>query len=158
MSVRENISLSSLDRLVHGAFIDHVREQNLVEAMVDSLRIKTPSLEKAVETLSGGNRQKVVLARWLSTKSKLLVFDEPTAGIDVGTKFEIYTLMNHLALQGMAIIVISSDISELIGMSDRIAVMCDGRITGILGRAEATQEAILKLATKFDERRVQQGP
>jgi len=101
--------------------------------------------------LSGGNRQKVVLARWLFTQSRLLIFDEPTAGIDVGAKFEIYNLMNELAGRGIGIILISSELPELLGMCDRIAVMCDGRMTGILDRREATQERILALATQFKE-------
>jgi ABC-type sugar transport system ATPase subunit len=103
-----------------------------------------------VEALSGGNRQKVVLARWLATKTKLLIFDEPTVGIDVGVKYEIYTLMQKLAAEGIGVIIISSDLPELLGMSDRILVMCDGRLTGELTRAEATQERVMALATSFE--------
>jgi ABC-type sugar transport system ATPase subunit len=100
-----------------------------------------------VEHLSGGNRQKVILARWLFTESKLLIFDEPTAGIDVGIKFEIYNLINRLAARGIGVIVISSDLPELLGICDRIAVLWEGKLTGILSRGEATQESVMTLAT-----------
>ena len=111
------------------------------------LQIKTPSTEQSVENLSGGNRQKVVLARWLFTKSRLLIFDEPTAGIDVGVKYEFYQIMNRLVADGIGVIVISSDLSELFGICDRIAVMHEGRMVRILSRAEATQEKVMTLAT-----------
>ncbi len=151
MNVRENISLSRIRDLLRGFRIDRTREQSAAQGFVDQLKIKTPSLEAGVETLSGGNRQKVVLARWLFTQSKLLIFDEPTAGIDVGAKFEIYNPMNDLAGRGIGVIIISSELPELMGMCDRIAVMCGGRVTGVLNREEATQEKILALATQFNE-------
>jgi len=151
MNVRENISLSRIRDLLRGFRIDKTKEEKAAQGFVDQLKIKTPSLEVGVETLSGGNRQKVVLARWLFTQSKLLIFDEPTAGIDVGAKFEIYNLMNDLAERGIGVIIISSELPELLGMCDRIAVMCDGRITGVLTREESTQERILALATQFNE-------
>ena len=154
MNVRENISLSRIRDLLRGFRIDKKKEQNAVQGFVDQLKIKTSSTEVGVDTLSGGNRQKVVLARWLFTQSRLLIFDEPTAGIDVGAKFEIYNLMNDLAERGIGIIIISSELPELLGMCDRIAVMCDGRINGILTREEFTQEKILALATQFDEETV----
>ena len=109
--------------------------------------IKTPSSEQQVQNLSGGNQQKVVLAKWLFTESRVLIFDEPTRGIDVGSKVEIYQLMNRLAATGAAIIMISSELPEVLGMSDRILVMHDGRIAGELSRDEATQEKIMWLAT-----------
>ena len=109
--------------------------------------IKTPSVEQAVQNLSGGNQQKVVLAKWLFTESNVLIFDEPTRGIDVGAKTEIYQLMNRLAASGVAIIMISSELLEVIGMSDRILVMHEGEIAGELSREEATQERIMHLAT-----------
>jgi ribose transport system ATP-binding protein len=149
LSVRENISVSSLGSMMKGFFIDRKKETEAVKNQVNLLRIKAPSTETNVEALSGGNRQKVVLARWLETNSNILIFDEPTAGIDVGIKFEIYNLINNLAEQGRGIIVISSELPELLGISDRIIVMCEGRITGILSYEEATQEKILNLATKF---------
>ena len=152
LSIRENISVSSLGDMVKGFFIDKQKETSAVKKQYDRLRIKAPSIETNVETLSGGNRQKVVLARWLETNSRILIFDEPTAGIDVGIKFEIYNLINNLAEQGEGIIVISSELPELIGISDRIIVMCEGRITGTLSGKDMNQEKILDLATKFTSR------
>jgi len=149
MTVRENISLSNLVELTRGPFIISSREQSVAASFLKQLDIKTPSMEAAMETLSGGNRQKVVLARWLFTKSRVLIFDEPTVGIDVGAKYEIYTIINQLAQKGTAILMISSDMQELLGLCDRIVVMCEGRVTGVLTRSEATQEKILKLATSF---------
>lgn len=147
MSVRENISLSNLRQVMKGMFINRKKENEVADKFTGTLRIKTPTIEQEVEHLSGGNRQKIVLARWLFTKSKVLIFDEPTVGIDVGVKFEIYNLINELAKDGIGVIVISSDLPELMGISDRVAVMWEGRITGILNRDEATQEKIMTLAT-----------
>jgi ribose transport system ATP-binding protein len=113
-----------------------------------SLSIKTPSLQQKVKHLSGGNQQKVVLGKWLTADSKVLIFDEPTRGIDVGAKSEIYRLLNTLAQQGKSIIMISSELPEVLRMSHRILVMCEGRITGELRAAEATQEAIMHYATQ----------
>lgn len=152
LSIRENISVSSLAGMMRGFFIDRQTESAAVLKQFEQLRIKAPSIETNVETLSGGNRQKVVLARWLETNSDILIFDEPTAGIDVGVKFEIYNLINNLAEKGKGIIVISSELPELIGISDRILVMCEGRITGVLSHEEADQEKILDLATKFSSK------
>lgn len=112
------------------------------------MHIKTSSLELAVGKLSGGNQQKVSLGKWLFTGPKILILDEPTRGIDVGAKFEIYTIMNELIKQGMSIIMISSELNEIIGMSDRIYVMAEGAITGELSRENTTQEAIMELATQ----------
>jgi ribose transport system ATP-binding protein len=147
MTVRENISLSNLRELLKGPLIDGKKERAVARQYSDQLQIKTPTIEQEVENLSGGNRQKVVLARWLYTKSKLLIFDEPTSGIDVGVKYEIYNLINRLVEQGIGVIVISSDLPEILGISDRIAVMCEGRLAGILSRTEATQEKVMTLAT-----------
>lgn len=147
MNVRENISLSNLKDVVKRLFINRTKENSVADKFTNELRIKTPSTDQEVENLSGGNRQKVVLARWLFTKSKLLIFDEPTVGIDVGVKYEIYNLINQLAKDGIGVIVISSDLPELLGISDRIAVMWEGKLTGILSRAEATQEKVMTLAT-----------
>ncbi len=147
MAVRENISLSNLREVLTGPFIDRKKDAGVAKRYAEQLQIKTPTVEQEVEKLSGGNRQKVVLARWLFTKSKLLIFDEPTSGIDVGVKYEIYTLMNRLVAEGVGVIVISSDLPEVLGISDRVAVMCEGRLAGILSRAEATQEKIMLLAT-----------
>jgi ribose transport system ATP-binding protein len=149
MNIRENISISNLGKTLKGFFINKQKEVFGVKRQFDQLRIKAPSIETNVESLSGGNRQKVVLARWLETNSNILIFDEPTAGIDIGVKFEIYKLIRELAEKGKGIIIISSELPELLGIADRIIVMCEGRITGILSRDEASQEKILTLATKF---------
>jgi ribose transport system ATP-binding protein len=147
MAVRENISLAHLDALTTAGFIDRRREERVAEQYVGSLSIRTPSPEQQVRNLSGGNQQKVVLAKWLFTQSKVLIFDEPTRGVDVGAKTEIYELMNTLAERGVAIIMVSSELPELLGMSDRILVMHEGRLAGELSRAEATQERVMHLAT-----------
>jgi len=146
MSIRENISLASLRAMLTGPFIDRRKEETVAARLAEDLRIKAPGTGVIVETLSGGNRQKVVLARWLNTRARVLIFDEPTAGIDVGVKLEIYTLINRLAEQGIGVIVISSDLPELLGICHRIAVMCEGRLTGIVEGAEATQENVMTYA------------
>jgi ribose transport system ATP-binding protein len=146
MSVRENISLANLRAMLTGPFIDRRKEESAAKQLVEDLRIKTPGTGVIVETLSGGNRQKVVLARWLNTRARVLIFDEPTAGIDVGVKFEIYTLINRLAERGIGVIVISSDLPELLGICHRVAVMCEGQLTGIVEGAEATQETVMTYA------------
>ena len=147
MVVRENVTLANLDRISTLSFINQGREKTVASQYVDDLSIRTPSIEQQVQNLSGGNQQKVVLAKWLFTESKVLIFDEPTRGIDVGSKVEIYQLMNELVKKGVAIIMISSELPEVIGMSDRIVVMHEGRVAGELDRAEATQERIMHLAT-----------
>ncbi len=151
LNIRKNITISNLNKLHPGIFIDKNKEFETSLKFFNQLKIKAPSIETKVEALSGGNRQKVVLARWLFSDSKVLIFDEPTAGIDIGVKYEIYNLINKLVEEGIGIIIISSDLPELIGVSDRIAVMCDGKITGILNKPEFNQEKILTLATKFLE-------
>ncbi len=147
MSVRENITLSNLSALTKGHFISREKERNVVNKFVRDLRIKTPSIKQIVRNLSGGTRQKVVLARWMFTESKIIIFDEPTRGIDVGAKLEIYHLINNLIERGIAVVMISSELLEIMGMCDRIAVMCRGRIAGIVDRTETTQEEIMLLAT-----------
>jgi len=149
LSIRENLSISSLLQYTRRGVIDADAERRRVAEFVDALRVRPPDSELRVDTLSGGNRQKVVLARWLAANSDVLIFDEPTVGIDVGVKYEIYVLMNELAKEGKAIMVVSSDLNELIGISDRIVVMCDGRIAGVLPRSEATNGAVMTLATAF---------
>jgi ribose transport system ATP-binding protein len=146
MSVRENITLPALSRFCYGGWIRRRSERSAAQASCDELRIKTPSVETAASSLSGGNQQKVVLAKWLSLEPRVILFDEPTRGVDVGAKAEIYQLMRRLAASGVAILMISSDMEEILGNSDRVAVMHEGRITGVLNRAECTQEAILRLA------------
>jgi ribose transport system ATP-binding protein len=147
MVVRENTTLANLDLLSMLGFVNRRREREVAEAYQRDLRIRTPSIEQEVRNLSGGNQQKVVLAKWLFTESNLLIFDEPTRGIDVGSKVEIYELMNRLAADGKAMIMISSELPELLGMSDRILVMHEGRLSGELSREEATQEKVMQLAT-----------
>jgi rhamnose transport system ATP-binding protein len=146
MSVASNTTLATLSKVATRGVIDRGRETALAERYVSQLRIKTPSVAAEVGTLSGGNQQKVALARWLSTEPSVLILDEPTQGVDVGSKAEIHELMQTLAERGLAIVMISSELPEVLGMSDRIAVMRAGRIRGILDRAEATQASVLALA------------
>jgi rhamnose transport system ATP-binding protein len=146
MSVGANTSLASLDAVSSYGLIDDGRERSAAEQFVDRLRIKTPSVAAKAGMLSGGNQQKVSLARWLATKPSVLILDEPTQGVDVGSKAEIHSLMQSLAEQGLAIVMISSELPEILGMSDRIAVMRGGRIRGVLDRSGATQEAVMALA------------
>ncbi|WP_440896467.1 xylose ABC transporter ATP-binding protein [Amphibacillus sp. Q70] len=153
MSIMKNTSLSSLDKITSRYLLDSFSEVNKVEEMTDKVNLKTHSLEANVNQLSGGNQQKVVLSKWLLTDPKVLILDEPTRGIDVGAKTEIYKIINELAQQGVGIIVISSELPEVLGMSDRIIVMSEGNITGELTRKEATQEKIMKYATMRGEDR-----
>ncbi|MHA7774717.1 sugar ABC transporter ATP-binding protein [Roseibium sp. M-1] len=148
MSVRENATLASLPDYQNLGLISSRREDTAVQTSVDRLGIRTPTMEKAVRLLSGGNQQKVVLAKWLLTNARILILDEPTRGIDVGAKQEIYGLMRELTAQGLSIIMISSDMPELIGVSDRILVMARGRITGELERDAFSQERVLDLAAQ----------
>jgi D-xylose transport system ATP-binding protein len=145
-NVRNNMALPSLYHRLKRGFINQDEELAQVEQMIASLRIKTPSVEQLTQNLSGGNQQKVALGKWLLTKPSVLILDEPTRGIDVGAKYEIYTIMRNLAEAGIAIIMISSELPEILGMSDRILVMHEGRITGELSCSEATQEKILACA------------
>ena len=147
-SVEENTVISSLNDFVKGIFIDKAKSKEVSQKYVESLKTKTPSVSQLVKKLSGGNQQKVVIAKWLVKNSDILIFDEPTRGIDVGAKSEIYSLMEKLAKEGKSIIMISSELPEVLRMSDRVIVMCEGRITGILDIAEANQEVIMQSATK----------
>jgi ABC-type sugar transport system ATPase subunit len=147
LAIRENLSLSLLDRLSRFGVVRLAKERALARRMVDALRVRTPSIEQKVLNLSGGNQQKVVIAKWLALHPKILIMDEPTRGIDIGAKAEVHGLMHQLAADGVAILMISSELPEIIHMSDRILVMRQGRIAGELGHAEATQEAVMALAT-----------
>ncbi len=147
MTVKANMTLSTLEQVSAGPFVKRHTENQTVDEMIATLRIKTHHSNQRVETLSGGNQQKIVLAKWLLTKPNILILDEPTRGIDIGAKTEIYKLMHRLTEEGYSIIMISSEMPEVLGMSDRIVVFCDGRITGVLNAEEATQEKILSLAT-----------
>ncbi|MCX7748954.1 MAG: xylose ABC transporter ATP-binding protein [Clostridia bacterium] len=145
-SIRENMSIASLGKISGTLTLDETDERILCNGFVKSLKIKLGSVENKITSLSGGNQQKVILGRWLMTEPKVLILDEPTRGIDVGAKFEIYNIMNELIEQGVGIIMISSELPEILGMSDRILVMHDGRISGELLREEATQERIMNYA------------
>jgi ABC-type sugar transport system ATPase subunit len=146
MNVRSNISLAALPAMKKRLFIDKEKEAAVAGNYIDRLQIKTPSDRQTVSNLSGGNQQKIVIGKWMETSPRILILDEPTRGIDVRTKKEIYMLMSNLANQGVAIIMISSELPEIIGMSDRIIVMHEGRIKGEISGKNATQEAIMKMA------------
>lgn len=145
--VKQNISLANLSALSKYFVINPNEEVKMANSYRKSINIKTPTIEQTVQNLSGGNQQKVSLAKWLFTNPKVLILDEPTRGIDVGAKYEIYTLINELIEQGLSIVMISSELPEVIGMSDRIYVMNEGKIAGVLDKAEATQEKIMEIAT-----------
>ena len=147
MTIADNTVMTNLDHYIKGFLIDDREIVRVSDEFVKQLRTKTPSSKQLVRNLSGGNQQKVVIAKWLEQNSDILIFDEPTRGIDVGAKSEIYTLMNDLVAQGKSIIMISSELTEILRMSDRIVVMCEGRKTGELDISQATQERILALAT-----------
>ena len=148
MTVRENLSLSALRRDQRRAgFLDFSKEDEISREMIEAMRVKTPNEDQVIRYLSGGNQQKVVLGKWLAMKPKILLLDEPTRGIDVGAKSEIYSLMEKLAEEGVAILFVSSEMEEVLGMADRALVMHEGRITGELARDELAEEAIMRLAT-----------
>ena len=146
-TILKNISLANLDQFSSWMRIDSDAELHASTHFATSLAIKTPSLHAKVDSLSGGNQQKVVISKWLMSKPKVLIMDDPTRGIDVGAKYEIYKLMNELADQGISIIMISSELEEILGMSDRIMVMCEGHSAGTLDITDATEEKIMALAT-----------
>lgn len=153
LSVRENIALPSLD-VLSGIFgyVNRQREKAMVEKAVADLRIKLPNMEVDAASLSGGNQQKVVVSKWLARDSRVIIFDEPTRGIDVAAKVEIYNLMNNLKKQGIGVLFVSSEMPEILGISDRIVVMCDGRITGEFMAGSVTQNQILEYATMFEDK------
>jgi ribose transport system ATP-binding protein len=146
-SVEHNVSIANLKRLNQFGFVQRGREDELAKTMCERFKVRTPSIAQIVGNLSGGNQQKVVLAKWLSQTPRLLILDEPTRGIDVGAKSEIYALMDELANQGAAVLMISSDLEEVLGMSDRVLVMHEGSLAGSLTRAELSEQAIMHLAT-----------
>ena len=147
MTVRENSSLPSLERDQKKGFLDSLKEVKLTDNAVKQMSIKTPNIEQVARFLSGGNQQKIVLGKWLAMKPKLLMLDEPTRGIDIGAKREIYKLMEKLAEEGMAILFVSSEMEEILGMADRAYVMHEGRIAGELSRDELAEESVMNLAT-----------
>jgi ribose transport system ATP-binding protein len=146
LDVTTNTTIAALASLCRAGVIRRGREQSLVKRMIQDLRIKTPSADFIVANMSGGNQQKVILARWLAVDTRVLIMDEPTRGIDVGAKAEIYQLMNDLTARGVGILMISSELPEVLGMSDRVLVMQQGTIVGELSRAQASEEAIMKFA------------
>lgn len=152
LSVADNSVLPSYDLVSTGPVVRNGAVSRATRRYVDQLRIKTPSIHQAARNLSGGNQQKVVLAKWLLRDVDILIFDEPTRGIDIGARAEIYQLMNDLAAEGKSILLVSSDLDEVLHMSDRVLVMCEGRLTGELDIADATQVKIMELATKQEER------
>jgi ribose transport system ATP-binding protein len=150
-NVRENITLPNLDSYSSAKIINFAKESKAAADACKAINIKTPTPEMRAANLSGGNQQKVVLAKWLTFRPRVLIFDEPTRGIDVGAKAEIYELIRNLAAKGVSVIVISSEMEEVLGISDRIAVMHEGRLTGILNRSQFTEEAVMRLATGTGE-------
>ena len=153
LTIRQNIALPNLDLICRVLEAVHKKtEDDYCRQAVESLSIKTPTVDVDADTLSGGNQQKVVVGKWLVRDSKVVIFDEPTRGIDVGAKVEIYQLMNKLKQQGIAVMFVSSELPEVLGIADRIIVMCDGKITGELDAREATQNQIMAYATAFDKK------
>lgn len=151
LSIKDNVGVSVYNKYLKAGFVlDHKKINTVVDDSIKKLRIKTPSMKEHIANLSGGNQQKVIVSRWLANDPDVLIMDEPTRGIDVGAKHEIYEIMNDLAKQGKAIIMISSEMAELLGMSDRVCVMCNGRLTGeITEKEEMSQENVMQFATQF---------
>lgn len=147
MNIRCNINMPIYQRISKGTVINEKKEEEIAQTYRKEISIKTPTLDQLVKNLSGGNQQKVILAKWLAADSELLIFDEPTRGIDVGAKQEIYTLINHLVEQGKTVLMISSEMEELMGMSDRILILAEGNMTGELNKSEFNQERIMQLAS-----------
>ncbi|HBM74924.1 MAG TPA: D-xylose ABC transporter ATP-binding protein [Clostridiaceae bacterium] len=151
LSVHDNIALPNLDILCDSAgVVDKRKERTMVEKAVEELMIKLPNYDVNADSLSGGNQQKLIVSKWLARNSRVVLFDEPTRGIDVAAKVEIYNIMNDLKKRGIGVLFVSSEMQEIVGISDRILVMCDGRITGELDYKDASQSLILEYATKFD--------
>ncbi len=151
LSIKDNVGISIYNKHLQGGFVlNHPAINKIVDDSIDKLSIKTPSMNEHISNLSGGNQQKVIISRWLANDPDVLIMDEPTRGIDVGAKHEIYEIMEDLAAQGKAIIMISSEMAELLGMSDRVCVMCNGKLTGeITEQADMTQEKVMQYATQF---------
>jgi ribose transport system ATP-binding protein len=153
LSIRENIALPNLDLICNRlGVVNKKTEKRIVGEVAQNFRIKMANAESSAGSLSGGNQQKVVVGKWLARDSKVVIFDEPTRGIDVAAKVEIYNLMNQLKQQGIGVLFVSSEMPEILGISDRIIVMCDGRVTGEIDAKKATQNEILELATRFENK------
>lgn len=150
LSIEDNVAIASIDQFIKkNGLLDEKGIKKVVEESIEQLDIKTPSGKTKIRSLSGGNQQKVIISRWLANSPDILILDEPTRGIDVGAKYQIYEIMNELAASGKSIIMISSELPELLGVSDRIAVMCEGRVSGVVEAKETNQEEIMDLATRF---------
>ena len=148
MTLEENVTICALRDAASNGIVRRRRERHLAERMVHDLAVKTAGVDAAVTSLSGGNQQKVIIGRWLLTKPKILLLDDPTRGVDVGAKAELYRLMDRLCREGLGIIVTSSELPELLTVCDRILVLCEGRLTGEFSRAEATEQRIMEAATQ----------
>ena len=148
MSVAENITITNLKKLIRAGFIKKRKETKAANSLVERLKIRLSSIQQSINSLSGGNQQKVILARWLDSNARIIIFDEPTRGIDVAAKAQIHQLMNELLNQDVSIIMISSELPEILEMSDRIMVMRERKISGELKHDEATEEKIISLATQ----------
>ncbi len=157
MAIRLNVTAASLGEISRSGFLQFNKERELGTEFVKQLNIHTPSLEQRVRNLSGGNQQKVVLAKWLAVRPKVLFLDEPTRGVDVGAKTEMYNLMRAMASQGMAVVMISSELLEILGMSDRILVLREGRVMGEIPRQGATEEQIMALATGVEAEGIEES-
>lgn len=149
-SVLENASLASLKQYIYGGYAHRKKETEEVSQMFGKMNVKTPSLETEISKLSGGNQQKVLLTRWMLCNPQIMILDEPTRGIDIGAKFEIYKLMTEIVKEGKAVIMVSSELPELLGMCDRIYVMCQGKVTGCIGREDFSQETIMRYAAGIE--------
>lgn len=149
MSISFNMTLKVLRDFIKGIHVDRGKEEEIVKKYFNALSVKAPGSETSIGSLSGGNQQKVIIGSWLASNPKVLILDEPTRGIDVGSKSEIYAIMNELAKSGVSIVMVSSELPEILNMSDRVIVMRSGRISGILEREEATQEKIMQCAVNI---------
>ena len=147
-SVKYNSTIEVLGDFIKGVYLDAKKENDIAQKYVRMMNTKTPTLEQTIGNLSGGNQQKVMIGRWLATNPSILILDEPTRGVDVGAKAEIYTIMNYLVKQGLSIIMISSELPEIINMSDRVYVMANGKVSGCLNHDEVSQEKIMSLAAE----------
>ncbi len=145
LSVKENVTFSSLKQAMVGPFVDDRKDAKIADEYIKKLRIKTPSVHQLVKNLSGGNQQKVLVGKWMFSLPDIMMLDEPTRGVDVGAKYEIYSIINQLVGEGKAVLMISSELPELLGMCDRIYVMVEGRMVGELTREQATQEIIMDM-------------
>ena len=150
LSVLDNLTIPNLDMVSVGGVLNRKKAAALANRMVQNLKIKTPHLNQYVRNLSGGNQQKIVVGKWLLRDAKIVMFDEPTRGIDVAAKVEIYNIMNELKKQGVGVLFVSSELPEILGMSDRVLVFCNGKITANLVTSQTNQEEILHYATRFE--------